>query len=56
MELPALLTFSTLGTVAIFAYVNARVTSKQLKDRNFKRSTLCSTSEHWSRTDGQAAG
>ncbi|MEO0665836.1 MAG: hypothetical protein AAFY97_08885 [Pseudomonadota bacterium] len=47
MELPLLLSFATLGFVAVFAYINARVTQRQLRDGTSKRSTLCATSEHW---------
>ncbi|MEM1233589.1 MAG: hypothetical protein AAGH70_05640 [Pseudomonadota bacterium] len=47
MDFLVLLTFATLGFVAVFAYINARVTRKQLDERTFTRSTLCSTSEHW---------
>ncbi|MEM6727514.1 MAG: hypothetical protein AAF618_03340, partial [Pseudomonadota bacterium] len=47
MGLPFLLTFATLGFVAVFAYVNARVTRRMLDEGSAKRSTLCATSEHW---------
>ncbi|MEL6549254.1 MAG: hypothetical protein AAFQ54_03315 [Pseudomonadota bacterium] len=47
MELPLLLSFATLGFVAVFAYINGRVTQRQLKEGSFTRSTLCATSEHW---------
>jgi len=48
MELPAILSFGTLGFVAVFAYINARATRRQLKEKSFARSTLCATSPHWS--------
>ncbi|MEM6277061.1 MAG: hypothetical protein AAF714_08920 [Pseudomonadota bacterium] len=47
MDFLVLLTFATLGFVAVFAYINARVTRKQLEEGSFTRSTLCSTSNHW---------
>ncbi|MEO0676623.1 MAG: hypothetical protein AAFR53_11390 [Pseudomonadota bacterium] len=47
MELPLLVSFATLGFVAVFAYINARVTQRQLKDGPFKRSPLRAMPEHW---------
>ncbi|MEM9967994.1 MAG: hypothetical protein AAF755_07845 [Pseudomonadota bacterium] len=55
MELPALLTFTTLLLVALFAYVNSRVTKKQLDEKNFTKSTLCATSSHWMQRKPTAA-
>jgi hypothetical protein len=55
MELPLLLSVTTLGLVAVFAYVNARVTAKQLREKTFKRSTLCASSDQWQRAADQAA-
>lgn len=51
MGLAGLLSFTTLILVALFAYVNARVTARQLKEGTTTRSTLCATSAHWIRAN-----
>ncbi|MGD9293986.1 MAG: hypothetical protein PVI41_03805 [Roseobacter sp.] len=47
MELPIVLSFGTIGFVAVFAYLNARATERLKNDPSHKPSTLCVNSEHW---------
>jgi hypothetical protein len=47
MELPIVLSFGTIGFVAVFSYLNARATERLKNDPTHKRSTLCANSEHW---------
>jgi len=56
VELPFQLTFATLGLKVAFAYINARVTTRQLREGKFKQSTLCATSSHWKSTPADTQG
>lgn len=47
MELPIVLSFGTIGFVAVFAYLNARATERLKEDPEHKPSTLCAKSDHW---------
>jgi hypothetical protein len=41
------LSFGTIGFVAVFGYLSARATENLKNDPTHKRSTLCANSEHW---------
>ncbi len=43
LPLKVVLTFGTLGFVAVFAYLSARATEKLKDDPTHKRSSLCRT-------------
>lgn len=51
--LKIVLSFGTLGFVAVIAYLSARATEKLKDDPNHKRSSLCVT--HRTRQDTQGA-
>jgi hypothetical protein len=47
MGIVTILSFSTLGFAAVFAYLNARATENLKDDPSHRPSTLCAKSKHW---------
>lgn len=48
--LQVVLSFGTLGFVAVIAFLSMRATEKLKDDPSHKRSSLCATSRDWAET------